>query len=82
MPFLSLGFEPETNKELLSANRRARLKRFSVESLMYIRNKSSPKSDTCGTPANVVSCADDAELILTFCFLDDKKFAIQHKGYF
>lgn len=64
--------EAEKKRELSSAKSRVRLKRFSVISLTYTKNNKGPKTEPCGTPADTLRILEEAELICTFCFLDER----------
>ena len=46
---------------------------FSVKSLIYIRNRRGPKTDPCGTPADMFSQLDEQPFKITLCFLPSKK---------
>ena len=54
-------FEVEKNSELSSANSLVKLSKFSDMSFTYIRNKIGPRTDPCGTPAEVDFAVDVTE---------------------
>ena len=57
-----------------SANNLAIDERASARSFIYIKNKSGPNMEPCGTPAVTSAQEEDCPLRTTLCFLFLKKF--------
>ena len=62
----------EKLREVSSANKRAIPVRLSVISIILIKNKSGPKTDPCGTPAEIGFSEEYTPFTNTFWCIFDK----------
>ena len=76
IPSVSSTFDTENAKEVSSANKRVIIIRFSAISLTYIKNNKGPKTEPCGTPAeihvHVYLGSETEDPMKTRCLLSDR----------